>query len=169
MPADDTYVPLFSTTLGSAQASVTFSSIPSTYTDLVLVCMVQTQTNSDAVTLRFNGDSGTNYSYTQLRGDGTTTFSARVSNATMMRIGNDIPNTTAYGTIISNIQNYSNSTTNKTVISRSGSAASSAFGTQATVGLWRSTAAITSLTVLPNDLNTFLSGSTFNLYGIKAA
>lgn len=164
MPA--TYEPIATTTLTTSTPSVTFSSIGSGFTDLVLICMVQTQTNSDAVVIRFNSDSGTNYSHTQVRGDGSTTFSGRASNTTFMRIGNDIPNSTAYGTIIANIQNYVNSTTNKTVISRSGYAA---IGTQATVGLWRNTAAITSITILPDRLDNFLTGSTFTLYGIKAA
>lgn len=160
-----TYALIGSTTLTTSTPSVTFSSISSTFTDLVLVCMVQTQTNSDAVTIRFNSDSGNNYSFTQVRGDGSTTFSGRASNVSMTRIGNDIPNSTAFGTIISHIQDYSNSTTNKTVLSRSGYAG---IGTQATVGLWRSTSAITSVTVLPDSLNNFLTNSTFKLYGILA-
>jgi hypothetical protein len=62
--------------------------------------------------------------------------------------------------------NYSNSTTHKTVFARSGSAYT---GTNANVGLWRNTAAVTSATVANSSAANFDIGSTFSLYGIKAA
>jgi hypothetical protein len=159
-----TYSTIATNTLGSAAASVTFSSLGS-YTDLVLVCTIQTQSTNDAVTVRFNGDSGTNYSFTQLRGNASGSTSNRTANATMARIANDMPSSTNYGTSITHIQNYSNSTTNKTFISRFGNAL---VATGIFAGLWRSTAAITSITIYPEVLNTILTGSTFTLYGIKA-
>jgi hypothetical protein len=65
---------------------------------------------------------------------------------------------------IINIQNYSNSTTYKTVLARSNNAAT---GTDATVALWRSTSAITSIDYYLNS-GSWATGSTFTLYGIKA-
>ena len=66
---------------------------------------------------------------------------------------------------IHNVMNYANTTTYKTAIARYGTATSL---TLAQAGLWRSTAAVTSLTILVLG-STFTAGSTFNLYGIKAA
>jgi hypothetical protein len=173
-----TYEPIATTTLGSAASSVTFSSISGAYTDLVLVMSAAT-THTDATFpyMRFNGDSGSNYSYTEMNGDGTNATSARGSNQTIgwtsPQIGS-ISTTLGDNTTISNIINYSNSTTYKTYLSRANRASSALDyeGVEAVVGLWRNTAAITSILIgnrrLGVDYN-FASGSTFTLYGIKAA
>ena len=163
MPA--TYEPIATQTLGSATASITFSSIPATYTDIVLVC--RQATNADANTqLQFNGDTGSNYSTTFLRGNGTAASSARDSNQTQMNLESFGFPTSAFGAItIANIMNYSNSTTNKTTLSRGSNANT---GVTAASHLWRNTAAITSMTIL-NNASTFSAGSVFTLYGIKAA
>jgi hypothetical protein len=158
-----TYEPIATQTLGSAAASVTFSSIPSTYTDLVLVINPTMASNAD-VTIIFNGDTANNYSSTYLSGNGTTASSSRFS--TFPKIYLDSINT-GTGIVQYNvsIMNYSNATTYKTALARF---ASAGVGTQATVGLWRSTAAITSMTITGDTVN-FTTGSTFTLYGIKAA
>jgi hypothetical protein len=80
-------------------------------------------------------------------------------------IGGD--GTNIYSNAIINIQNYSNTTTYKTALLRSNLATGTYPGVDAFVGLWRSTSAITSITILPAS-NNLLSGSTFTLYGIKA-
>lgn len=164
MPADDTYVPLFSTTLGSAQASVTFSSIPSGYTDLVLIYNGSSVSNTQSLDVRVNSDSGSNYSLTALYGDGTSATSFRLSNYTYGRVANF---GTTRGTAIAQFMNYSNTTTNKTWISRSNDSSADVI---AFVNLWRSTAAITSITLqnIGGGLN-IAAGSTFALYGILAA
>ena len=158
-----TYEPIATQTLGSAAASVTFSSIPSTYTDLVLVINPTMASNAD-VTIIFNGDTANNYSSTYLSGNGTTASSSRFS--TFPKIYLDSINT-GTGIVQYNVSfmNYSNATTYKTALARF---ASAGVGTQATVGLWRSTAAITSMTITGDTVN-FTTGSTFTLYGIKAA
>ena len=161
-----TYTPIATTTLGSAEASVTFSSLGS-YTDLVLIVAAQPQTNNDALLCRFNSDTGSNYSYTALSGNGSAASSYRESNKSQgFRIANGFPNSTSFGLSIVSILNYTNSTTYKTAIARGNNA-----GTQADafVGLWRNTAAITSITIVPESLDTLLTGSTFTLYGIEAA
>ena len=163
MPA--TYENIATTTLGSNQASVTiFSSIPSTYTDLVLVGEFTSSTLIfGGVWLRFNGDSGTNYSITQVEGDGSSASSYRQSNSSRMEIGYNGVN--GRQMLITNIMNYANTTTNKTSLSRYGNASNV---TRASVGLWRSTSAITSITI-GVDNQQIASGSIFTLYGIKAA
>lgn len=157
-----TYEPIATQTLGSAAASVTFSSIASTYTDLVLVSNGSTSTATGNIRIQFNGDTAANYSNTRVLGDGSSASSARDSSVGSTAIGD-------WGTdrclLITSIQNYSNATTNKTVLSRSNSEGF----VSAYVGLWRKTPeAITSLTIFKNSAN-FTSGSTFTLYGIKAA
>ena len=169
MPA--TYEPIATNTLSSAQSSVTFSSISGSYTDLVLIITAQRATTSEnpSLTLRFNSDTATNYSITNMRGDGTNAVSARQSSQNMMNFSFFTMASAAntFSTYILNIMNYANTTTFKTVIGRSGDAGT---GTQATVGLWRSTSAITSITITNDGSPTnFSSGSTFTLYGIQAA
>lgn len=164
MPA--TYDSIASTTIsGSAQTSVSFNSISGSYTDLVAVLSGTISTSAPSTTLRFNGDTASNYSYTYLTGDGTTASSSRGSSQTSILVTYNGAISSSPNTNIIHIQNYSNSTTNKTVLSR---ASQAQYGTDAIVGLWRSTAAITSITFITGGTG-FAIGSTFTLYGIKAA
>lgn len=166
MAAGNTYTQIASTTLGTAASSVTFSSIAGTYTDLVLICDTKATSGTPNMRLQFNGDTGTNYSSTVLAGNGSSAASTRYS--TIAYIGVDYfgySDTINFKNTIINIMNYSNATTNKTTINRANNAAT---GTDAIVGLWRNTAAITSLVIFPSG-STYVTGSTFNLYGILAA
>jgi len=160
-----TYEKIATTTLGSAAASTTFSSISGSYTDLVVVSNI-IGAGTGYPSYRFNSDTGTNYSFTQVYGNGTTVGSDRAPNYASIIIPFPDRYTTSAGYMgIANIQNYSNTTTYKTLLGRSGNAGS---GTTATVGLWRNTAAITSITITAVDAN-FASGSTFTIYGILKA
>ena len=161
-----TYVPLATQTLGSAAASVTFSSISGAYTDLVLVFAGTTVTTVNNLSLQFNGDTASNYSITRLRGNGTTASSSRFTGGTLMLGPNISTISTTISPVIWQIQNYSNTTTYKTALSRGGGSDSE---TAATVALWRSTAAINQVVVLVNGSQNMASGSTFTLYGIAAA
>jgi hypothetical protein len=165
MPA--TYEPIATQTLGSAAASVTFSSIPSTYTDLVIISAAKITSGSGIdMVMRFNGDSGTNYSAVVLFGTGATVSSTYLVNNTNMYCDYyGALDSAVYNTCIINIQNYSNSTTYKTTLIRSNNAN---IGLDAISGSWRSTAAINSVLLFPTA-STFTTGSTFSLYGIKAA
>jgi hypothetical protein len=155
-----TYEPIATQTLGSTASSVTFSSIPSTYTDLILVNNF-TNTGIAYMILQFNSDTGSNYSCTSLSGNGTTPSSNTYSNEAYLNLTSSSGNQMT----IVQIQNYSNTTTFKTYLSRYGNAS---VETTAFVGMWRNTAAINSVTVKLN-LNSFAIGTTFTLYGIKAA
>jgi hypothetical protein len=167
MPAGKTYTPIARTTLSSAAASVTFSSISGSYTDLILVSNLGGSVSGEAVRIQINSDSGSNYSYTAMRGNGTSATSERATSATSLRISTGVGVTTNASdmTIITNLQNYSNTTTFKTLISRAGQAAN---GTESSVGLWRSTSAINAIQV-SNTNGNIVAGSTFTLYGILAA
>ena len=163
MAAGSTYSTIATTTLGSAAASYTFSSIPSTYTDLILVADYQASATADSY-IQFNGDTGSTYSYTVLAGNGTSAVSGRSSGTGIVLTWySDAANQQA--NILININNYSNATTYKTSISRHNNAA---VQTGTNVGLWRSTAAINSIKIYRGSGN-FNTGSTFTLYGIAAA
>lgn len=165
MAAGSTYTPIATQTLSSSAASVTFSSISGAYTDLVLVCSYIKSTTANA-RIQVNGNTATNYSNTALYGDGTTAASGRDSSVSYYYLTSQYTASTTNPTIgIVNFMNYSNTTTYKTIISRGGVAST---GTDATVGLWRSTAAITSIE-LNTATGTFSTGSTFTLYGIARA
>jgi hypothetical protein len=162
-----TYVPIATTTLGSAAASYTFSSIPSTYTDLVLITNETITTPvSASLFLRFNGDTGNNYSNTDLYGNGTSAGSARDTSIIGIRFGaiNNGSGNLSNSTV--NIMNYANTTTYKTVLSRFSDAGAES---STAVGLWRNTAAITSITLYLASTSTYGTNSTFTLFGIKAA
>jgi hypothetical protein len=171
MAAGNTYVAIATQTLGSAAASVTFSSIPGTYTDLVLVLQPASTTFADNVGLQFNSDTGNNYSSTNLSGTGSAASSGRTSSAPYINVTNIIGTTGTLGAMTSTIQimNYANTTTYKTVISRTGQNGATYNGTEAIVGLWRNTAAINTIVIKQSGSPNFITGSTFSLYGIAAA
>jgi len=165
MPAGSTYSTIATTTLGSAASSYTFTSISGSYTDLIIVAQIK-GTATTYLNLRFNGDTGTNYSRTTLSANGSTVTSERRTNQAQINTDYNEAVETNFNYINTlQIMNYSNTTTYKTVLCRANNAAT---GTGATVGLWRNTAAITSVTLVANN-NTFDTGSTFTLYGITAA
>lgn len=159
-----TYEPIATSTASGSSGTVTFSGIPATYTDLVLVYN-GTPSASAQSTIRFNSDTSTNYSDTYLYGDGSGAYSGRNSTQTLGYCGY-LGASGANAVLLIHIFNYANSTTYKTYIARA-SQAGAELSTRA--GLWRKTPeAITSITFATNTGN-FNSGSTFTLYGIKAA
>ena len=165
MPA--TYEPISTQTLGSAQASVTFSSIPATYTDLVLVYEAGNSGNIyDGTFARFNSDTGSNYSWTYLLGNASSATTGRESSVTRTGAG---ASGSSRGMSILNIMNYSNTTTYKTILNRRSVTDASGYSLGAEVGLWRSTAAISTVLLFVQSGTNFDAGSTFTLYGIKAA
>ena len=163
-----TYEPIATTTLGSAAASVTFSSISGTYTDLVIVTNFSMTANDQyAHYVQVNGDTSGNYSRTILYGTGSSAGSARQSNNPSLYFGTWIEDMDTTDRAVTTIffNNYSNTTTFKTAIGRY-NVASKEVGVG--VGTWRSTAAINSINLATNS-TTYIAGSTFTLYGIKAA
>lgn len=160
-----TYEPIAThTTTTNGTSSLTFSSIPSTYTDLVLVCSLKATSSNSSFVARFNGVSTSTYSVTQMYGFGSTGFSQRLSNQTEVYLSYAGFPTASFAPTIVHFMNYSNTTTNKTFVSRSGYSPDYA---DASVGLWRNTAAISSMTLFAGT--SYDTGCTFTLYGIKAA
>ena len=163
MAAGSTYTPIETFTVATAQTSYTFSSIASTYTDLIMVINYANSTGNTDVYFQFNGDTAANYSKTQLFGDGSTAQSNRAANETSFK-GVGYSGTTLAQSICQ-IMNYANTTTHKTILVRNAGASNL---TMANVGVWRSTSAINSIKV-GFIANNFIVGSTFTLYGIAAA
>lgn len=157
-----TYDCIATTTLGSDAASITFSNISGSYTDLVVVMNGRNASQNDNWRFTLNDDNGSTYSYTSLVGNGSTASSSRSPNANPMYIGGI--STGNIGTNIAHINNYSNTTTFKTVISRSGAADNNA---SAWVNMWRSTNAITKIKIDCGTGN-LASGTSATIYGIKS-
>jgi len=159
-----TYEPIATQVLESSQANITFSSIPQTYTDLILIVNGRITTSTINPDARVNSDTGTNYSFTEVAGSGSAASSSRSSTINYLRLASFGYLDTVYATnLITQFMNYSNTTTYKTIISRGNNAGN---GTSLVANLWRSTAAISSIVLVTG---TYSAGSTFTLYGIKAA
>jgi hypothetical protein len=165
-----TYEPIATTTLGSAAASITLSSIPATYTDLRLV-IVARGTTADNCSIQFNNDTGTNYSETGLQGNGSAAASWRRTNVAYIRLTNAAGLPTAANTFLMNtydIFNYAGSTY-KTVLGVNSNDQNGSGDSGRLAGLWRSTSAITSIKIFTNFGADFTIGTTATLYGILKA
>jgi len=164
MPSGPTYKVISSTTVsGSSTTSITFNSIPQTYTDLIIIFRIA---QADAYVLaRFNGDSSANYGRQSM-------FNNLSGNSAGLSLNETAAypegSSTAVGrsNVIWNILNYSSSTTNKTSLMEY------ICQPQAVAMLvtpYRSNTAITSITFTTPSANVFLSGSTITIYGVAAA
>jgi hypothetical protein len=159
-----TYEPIATTTLGSATATITFSSIAATYTDLRLVLVFTTSVGGANVFFRFNGDTASNYSYTSVEGDGATATSNRNSSANRLQTDTNSSTTIPHFETV-DVFSYAGSTNKTALMTAQEDDNGSGYVTRA-VGLWRNTAAITSMTAFCNGAN-FAIGTTATLYGIK--
>lgn len=169
MPA--TYEPIATTTLTTTATSITFSGIPSTYTDLRLV-VVGVASSGVAMCLRFNSDSTNKYSQTYLYGTGSTAASGR--NTSLTRI--NLTQVTNFGQnglpqmVTVDIFSYAGST-NKTCLTTEAADQNAGGFDSVTnlVGVWRSTAAINNIFLYNDGSGSYAAGTTATLYGIKAA
>jgi hypothetical protein len=158
-----TYEPIASTTLGTASTTITLSSIPSTYTDLKIVLTGRTNAGAgNAVTIQFNSDTATNYSWTYLSGNGSAASSTRGTAVTSIAAGPYLTNNENIATGIIDIFSYAGSTYKTALIKMTNSSFS-----RTTIGTWRSTSAITSITLTSS--NAMAVGTIATIYGIKAA
>jgi len=164
-----TYEKIATTTLSSSQSSFTFSSIPSTYTDIRLIITAIGAGASAYVAFQLNGDTSSNYSTTFLRGSGSAASSSRQMNQVrgfILNGSDDLP-TTYPALSITDIFSYAG-TTYKTLLSMGLDDKNGSGEINSIVNLWRSTSAITSITVIGYNTN-LAAGTSATLYGIKAA
>ena len=173
--ASATMTLISSQTLGGTTASVTFSSIPSTYNDLKLVVSARGDMASTAnigIGVKFNGDSATNYSYTQLYGNSSVAGSPRASSQTSdisMLMDGPTATTSTFGSLEMYIPNY-NSTGSKPWfdidVQENNSITANAAYIETIAHLYRGSSGISSITLTPQSGN-FVANSNFYLYGIK--
>jgi len=164
MPDTSTEVAIATTTLGSATSTITFSSIPSTYTDLRLV-LVGTDTGAgNSWRLTFNNDGATNYSQTELYGNGTSAASSRRTTVSDIIVNDVTGASTTIPTFTAlDIFSYAGST-NKTITINAAEDQNGSGNIFNAVGLWRSTSAIT--TIKFTTAGQFKIGTTATIYGI---
>lgn len=169
-----TYIPLAKTVLTGTQATITFSSIPQTYTDLLLVYSARTNEASayNDTKITFNGSTSAVYSATLLYADTTTSGSLRDSGASNLGRNYIDGNSATANTFASAelyIPNYTgsiNKVIGATSVTENNTTTNSTTLTAATAGLWRDTSAITSISIAAQGSTLFVSGSRFDLYGI---
>lgn len=162
-----TYEPIATATATGSQTEILFTGISQDYTDLIVVVQA-TESLSDGMDMGLgNGsiDTGNNYSFTVLRSRSAAP-AYRVSNYYAAQIGNVNP---TISTFIVQIQNYSNTTTFKSYLSRSSNTGWTDNQVMLFAGLWRSTAAINTINFKNGSVQNHGAGSTFTIYGIKAA
>jgi hypothetical protein len=172
-----TYQFISSNVLASSAASVTFSAIPNTYTDLVIKASVRTSENyaRGNILVSFNADTSTNYSSTWILGYSTSPSSARESNASILFGNEDNTNgntttSNSFGSFELYLPNYlrnANKPLSTIGVIENNNSTDGQYGNFPIAGLWRNTAAVTSITLSNASTHTFLAGSSFYLYGIK--
>jgi hypothetical protein len=168
------YESIQTVTVGSGgSSSISFTSIPSTYKHLqirLLGRIDRTGESSDFFTVRFNGDTASNYSWHALEGSGAANYSESGASTNLPRNG-DIAATTAgtgiFGAGVVDILEYANTNIYKTVRSLAGNDRNGSGWIWFGSSNWRSTAAITSINILPTIGTSFQEYSSFALYGIK--
>jgi hypothetical protein len=164
-------------TVGSGGAAdVTFTSIGSTYQHLQIRGFARTSRATfgvDALRYQLNADTASNYSWHHLRGDGSTTEAAAGTSTTYMESQRILGTTTGsgFGALVMDILDYANTSKHKTVrvlggVDTNGTVGGIGGAVMITSGLWRNTAAVTSIK-LYGDAANFAQYSHFALYGIK--
>lgn len=157
-----TYTPLATVTLGSSASSVTFSSIPATYRDLILVVDGTTSATNVGMAFRANGDTGPNYATVIMAGNGSVTSTVAGSAA----IYADVlyaADTSKFNGIIQ-IMDYSATDKHKSLLTRSNQGGTFVL---AYASRWANTAAITTVNLL-TATSSWAAGTTFSLYGVIA-
>jgi len=154
-----TYTALATVTLGASASSVTFSSIPATYRDLILV-FAGTVSTAQGLKVQFNADATDgNYSRVYMYGDGSSAVSESFSNSRALEVG------TSQTTATLQVMDYSATDKHKTQLSRGGPADSLVL---AQASRWANTAAITSLGIVADGGTTISTGTVISLYGVIA-
>ena len=162
-----TYDLIATNVVSSTVSSVTFSSIPATYRDLVLVLVAAGTAPGGSAQIRFNGDTGANYYWVRMEGNGTTASTASGAVSFMPGSGNLYINTGLTYQAVINIMDYSATDKHKMAIHRVNQTVEptySGVGAAAHITRWENTSAINEILIYTSP--NFVAGSTFYLYGI---
>jgi hypothetical protein len=154
------------------QSSVTFSSIPSTYQHLQVRYMPRISTSDTAENcwLQFNGDTGSNYTFHFLDGNGSSASAGGAGSQTRIfagRAGAASSGSNIFGANVLDVLDYANTNKYKTARILGGIDRNGDGNIRLDSGVWMNTAAVTSLTISPTTANNFVQYSSFALYGIK--
>jgi hypothetical protein len=164
-----TYEKIQSTTLGGSQLAISFTSIPATYTDIRLVLVGVANAITANATVTFNSDTANNYSRTVLYGTGSAAGSGRDTNVPFIHLTSyDGLSPTIPSLRTMDVFSYAGSTY-KTVLTEENSDYNGSGSVLRAVQMWRSTSAITSITITSNASYLFGTGTTATLYGILKA
>ena len=166
------YESIASATGTGSSGTITFSSIPATYKHLQVRWMGQVDGGTNGVYntyIQFNSDSGNNYARHTLDGDGASATATGADTVTAPQVGLATRNSdTALGVSIIDIHDYASTTKYKTLRVFNGADRNGAGSVQLQSGLWMSTSAISSISII-NFNGNFKTNSAFALYGIKGA
>lgn len=161
-PVTNSYESISTVTVGSGgAASIDFTSIPSTYKHLQ-IRYTSTGTGTGNEIIRFNSDSGSNYSWHVLYGNGSSALAAAGSSTTFSYLGNI--NSSAPNAGVIDLLDYANTSKYKTMRVLCGTDTNSSGEIGLFSGVWQSTSAITSVTISFSNIAQY---SSFALYGIK--
>ena len=160
-----TYEKIASSTLSSAAASITLSSIPATFTDLRVAIRALANTGTTNCYFLYNNDTTANYAFTNVRGTGGSTATTTFSSNAQLNIGfTASASTTVPANYFADIFSYAGSTF-KTTLTNAGTP--SAY--ERHIGLWKNTSAINRIDIYPNSADNFAAGTTVTIYGILKA
>jgi hypothetical protein len=167
------YESIATVTVGAGgQSSVTFSSIPSTYQHLQVrfIARISTSDTAENTWLRFNADTGSNYTYHFLDGNGSSASAGAGTSQTRIlagRAGAANSGSNIFGTNVVDVLDYANANKYKTARILGGIDRNGDGNIRLDSGVWMNTAAVTSLTIMPTTGNNFVQYSHFALYGVK--
>jgi hypothetical protein len=172
LPEVGDYESIATTTLTGNQATITFSSIPSTYSHLQLRIFGKDDRalNRDSVKMQFNSDTAANYSWHYLLGDGSVAAATAGTSASFIELFRVSGNSSAaniFGAIVVDVLDYANANKYKTSRALGGVDFNGSGEVFLTSGSWRNTAAVSSITLTPGNATNFMQYSSFALYGIK--
>lgn len=167
-----TYTPIATVTVGPLVSSYTFSNLPNTYTDIVILTAYANTTTANGLGIRFNGDSANNYSFSYMGTNGSTGVFGRFANQSFSYIAYyGVTDSTTIGSpaiLETHVMSYANTNINKSFIGTNGGVLPGN-GPETVTGTWRSTSAINSITILAAPSGNLATGSTITLFGVKSA
>jgi len=166
-PVTSSYESIATVTVGAGGSStITFSSIPSTYTHLQIRGIARTATNV-SLGLRFNSDTASNYSRHYLNGNGASAGAGGGASSTSAYAGTTATATSAFGANVIDVLDYKDTNKYKTIRALSGGDNNGSGFVQFMSGSWRNTNAVSSIDIFQVDGDTITQYSSFALYGIK--
>ena len=166
------YDSIATTTVSSPVSSITFSSIPATYTHLQIRGIARNSAAANDILLRFNSDSGSNYAWHVLRGDGSSATAAAVATTTGIELGVIVysgQTASVFANFVIDVLDYANTNKYKTLRVLNGADVNGTGYVTFGSGFWQSSTAVSTITLTLGGSGDFTQYSSLALYGIKGA